>query len=36
MPQLVGGGVEMLDAMKNKSIDRDGGSRKFGFPDRVG
>ena len=34
--QLVGGGVEMLDAMKNKSIDRDGVFEKFGvFPDRV-
>ncbi len=34
--QLVGGGVEMLDAMKNKSIDRDGVFEKFGvYPDRV-
>ncbi|WP_339769258.1 DNA polymerase I [uncultured Pseudosulfitobacter sp.] len=34
--QLVGDGVEMLDAMKNRSIDRDGVFEKFGvFPDRV-
>ncbi|SNR38430.1 DNA polymerase I [Puniceibacterium sediminis] len=34
--QLVGGGVEMLDAMKNRRIDRDGVFEKFGvFPDRV-
>ncbi|OWU82725.1 DNA polymerase I [Phaeobacter sp. 22II1-1F12B] len=34
--QLVGDGVEMLDAMKNKRIDRDGVFEKFGvFPDRV-
>ena len=34
--QLVGDGVEMLDAMKNKTIDRDGVFEKFGvFPDRV-
>ena len=34
--QLVGGGVEMLDAMKNKRIDRDGVHEKFGvFPERV-
>ncbi len=34
--QLVGGGVEMLDAMKNKRIDRDGVHEKFGvYPDRV-
>ena len=34
--QLVGGGVEMLDAMKNKRIDRDGVIEKFGVPpDRV-
>ena len=34
--QLVGGGVEMLDAMKNKRIDRDGVFEKFGvFPERV-
>ena len=30
--QLVGGGVEMLDAMKNKRIDRDGVVEKFGVP----
>jgi len=30
--QLVGGGVEMLDAMKNKRIDRDGVIEKFGVP----
>jgi DNA polymerase I len=34
--QLVGGGVEMLDAMKNKTIDRDGVFEKFGvFPESV-
>ncbi|WP_436398328.1 DNA polymerase I [Roseobacter sp. S98] len=34
--QLVGGGVEMLDAMKNRRIDRDGVFEKFGvFPERV-
>ena len=34
--QLVGGGVEMFDAMKNRKIDRDGVFEKFGvFPDRV-
>ena len=34
--QLVGGGVEMLDAMKNKRIDRDGVIEKFGVgPERV-
>jgi DNA polymerase-1 len=34
--QLVGDGVEMLDPMKNKRIDRDGVFEKFGvFPDRV-
>ncbi|WP_370228561.1 DNA polymerase I [Cognatishimia sp.] len=34
--QLVGGGVEMLDAMKNKRIDHDGVIEKFGVgPDRV-
>ncbi|MCF6432486.1 DNA polymerase I [Leisingera sp. MMG026] len=34
--QLVGGGVEMLDAMKNKRIDSDGVHEKFGVgPDRV-
>ena len=34
--QLVGGGVEMLDAMKNVRIDRDGVHEKFGvYPDRV-
>ncbi|MFK7763627.1 MAG: DNA polymerase I [Roseobacter sp.] len=34
--QLVGGGVEMFDAMKNKRIDRDGVFEKFGvFPERV-
>ncbi len=34
--QLVGGGVEMLDAMKNKRIDSDGVVEKFGVrPDRV-
>jgi len=36
MMQLVGGGVEMLDAMKNKRIDRDGVLEKFGVgPERV-
>ena len=34
--QLVGDGVEMLDAMKNKRIDRSGVVEKFGVgPDRV-
>ncbi len=34
--QLVGGGVEMLDPMKNKHIDRDGVIEKFGVgPERV-
>ncbi|MBD3665583.1 DNA polymerase I [Sulfitobacter sp. TSTF-M16] len=34
--QLVGGGVEMLDAMKNNRIDRDGVFEKFGvYPERV-
>lgn len=34
--QLVGGGVEMLDAMKNKRIDTDGVHEKFGVgPERV-
>ncbi|MCB1367334.1 MAG: DNA polymerase I [Rhodobacteraceae bacterium] len=34
--QLVGGGVEMLDAMKNGRIDVDGVAAKFGVaPDRV-
>lgn len=34
--QLVGGGVEMFDAMKNNTIDRDGVHAKFGvFPERV-
>ncbi len=34
--QLVGDGVEMLDAMKNKRIDRDGVLEKFGvYPERV-
>ncbi len=34
--QLVGDGVEMLDAMKNRLIDRDGVFEKFGvFPERV-
>lgn len=34
--QLVGDGVEMLDAMKNLRIDRDGVFEKFGvFPERV-
>ncbi len=34
--QLVGDGVEMFDAMKNRTIDRDGVFEKFGvFPERV-
>ena len=34
--QLVGGGVEMFDAMKNNTIDRDGVLAKFGvYPERV-
>jgi DNA polymerase-1 len=34
--QLVGGGVEMLDAMKNRRIDVEGVEEKFGVgPDRV-
>ena len=34
--QLVGGGVEMLDAMKNKRIDREGVFEKFGvYPEHV-
>ncbi|MEO0677289.1 MAG: DNA polymerase I, partial [Pseudomonadota bacterium] len=34
--QLVGGGVEMLDAMKNKRIDIEGVEEKFGVgPERV-
>ena len=34
--QLVGGGVEMLDVMKNTRIDRDGVHEKFGvFPEHV-
>ena len=34
--QLVGDGVEMLDAMKNLRIDREGVFEKFGvYPDRV-
>ncbi len=34
--QLVGDGVEMLDPMKNKRIDRDGVIEKFGVgPERV-
>ncbi|WP_424969629.1 DNA polymerase I [Dinoroseobacter sp. S76] len=34
--QLVGGGVEMLDAMKNRTIDVDGVHEKFGVgPERV-
>ena len=34
--QLVGDGVEMLDAMKNKTINRDGVFEKFGvYPERV-
>jgi DNA polymerase-1 len=36
MMQLVGDGVEMFDAMKNKRIDRDGVHEKFGvYPERV-
>ena len=36
MMQLVGDGVEMLDPMKNKRIDRDGVFEKFGVgPERV-
>ncbi len=36
MMQLVGGGVEMLDVMKNKRIDNEGVEEKFGVgPDRV-
>jgi DNA polymerase-1 len=36
MMQLVGDGVEMLDAMKNRRIDRDGVIEKFGVgPERV-
>ena len=36
MMQLVGDGVEMFDAMKNKRIDRDGVHEKFGvYPKRV-
>lgn len=30
--QLVGGGVEMLDAMKNRRIDREGVIERFGVP----
>ena len=34
--QLVGGGVDMLDAMKNNRIDREGVFEKFGvYPERV-
>ena len=34
--QLVGDGVDMFDAMKNRTIDRDGVFEKFGvFPERV-
>ncbi|MBS9715633.1 DNA polymerase I [Pseudohalocynthiibacter aestuariivivens] len=34
--QLVGGGVEMLDVIKNKRIDREGVEEKFGVgPERV-
>ncbi len=34
--QLVGGGVEMVDPMKNKRIDREGVEEKFGVgPERV-
>ena len=34
--QLVGDGVEMFDAMKNRTIDREGVFEKFGvYPDRV-
>ena len=36
MMQLVGGGVEMFDAMKNRTIDVDGVHEKFGVgPERV-
>ncbi|MEP3847080.1 MAG: DNA polymerase I [Paracoccaceae bacterium] len=36
MMQLVGGGVEMFDAMKNRRIDKDGVFEKFGVgPERV-
>ncbi|MGH1423645.1 MAG: DNA polymerase I [Pseudooceanicola sp.] len=36
MMQLVGDGVEMLDAMKNRRIDREGVFEKFGvYPERV-
>lgn len=36
MMQLVGGGVEMLDPIKNRRIDREGVFEKFGvWPDRV-
>ena len=36
MMQLIGDGVVMLDAMKNKIIDRDGALEKFGvYPERV-
>ena len=36
MMQLIGGGVVMLDAMKNKIIDREGVVEKFGvYPERV-
>lgn len=36
MMQLVGGGVEMFDVMKNKRIDREGVEEKFGVgPERV-
>jgi len=36
MMQLVGGGVEMFDAMKNRQIDVDGVHEKFGVgPERV-
>ncbi len=36
MMQLVGGGVEMFDAMKNNTIDREGVLAKFGvYPERV-
>ncbi|PID36181.1 MAG: DNA polymerase I [Rhodobacterales bacterium] len=36
MMQLVGDGVEMLDPMKNKRIDREGVAEKFGVgPERV-
>ena len=36
MMQLIGDGVVMLDAMKNKIIDRDGVLEKFGvYPERV-